>query len=231
VERDQPHAEVSLFAGLLESIVEEWRADPADAGSLAVVRAGFLVIRAIAVSSGNEQANQLSRAVSNLLDRLDEGTLEPSEGATGAVADSAAFLGARAQAGDEALDRVRLGDLVERLDALASGLTEPLDEHRSTVVTPGEPPLLTLRDDGVRVRPGSLGTQTRPNGPADGLPLALTMDALDALAGCLREQIADLHALRERSPDDAERRRRLAGRLHATARLMEALKNPLSGRE
>ena len=119
--------------------------DPNDAIALAQVQAAFDTL--LAASSAGE-IDQLPRAIQNLLRRLTDGTIAPNMAA-------AKLLAAEACSTSTDVDSDDALQLIERLDAFASGLgdvpvdSEPVPRRRS------EPPLLTMREDGSRVLPGT----------------------------------------------------------------------------
>ena len=128
---------------------ERLASKPGDVAALAALRRALDFLD---VSQAANDVRQLVAAAKNLLDRLIEGAIEANE-------QSATLLGQASFALREGGPDRR--DIVDQLDALASGLdsldepppapapSEPVQEQRL------EPPLLTIRDDGTRVEPGS----------------------------------------------------------------------------
>lgn len=184
----------------MDLAIAAWRSDPGDRGALAGVRAEFLARYANAIQSGAGDVGELHRAVSNLMDRVGEGTVEPNDALVAALADAANRMGDPTRA----MEGTGVGDLVERLDAYASGLTDiefgeaaPPDKS-----VPAEPPLLTVRHDGVRVRPGSFeatepsagvreGHAPRKEEPGEAPPseLSVLVDAWEAVGDHLRGRL------------------------------------------
>ncbi len=206
----------------LAPILEEWRADPADPDAIAGIRAGFLVLHAIAGHSRSKAVDELARSVANLFDRLHDGTVDPTPDAVSLVAEAVSCLPGI----DDDLESGvvgRFGLLVERIDAFASGLAEvPIETDAPSQGNPGDPPLLTVRHDGVRVTPGSFDASPTPTAPAPAI-----QGALAALADRLRCQVDTLSTLAYGDPDPEEIER-LARRLAATAGLVQRLKSAAS---
>lgn len=195
----------------MDSVIAAWRGDPRDRRAVAGVRAGLLARYANAIQSGAPGVGELARAASNLLDRIREGTVEPNVAVVDALADAASRMGDPEGTRDNAIDHQ-----VERLDAYASGLTElEFDD----APTPGnsvrdDPPLLTVRHDGVRVTPGSFeaaadASETHAN------ELPILVDAWEAIGDCIRSQLASLRAVAEKDADP-ELRRLVSGLQGAT---------------
>ena len=228
------HLRDSLLAtrDALAPILERWRADPADREALAGVRAEFLVLQAATAHLGAARVAELTRPVSNLLDRLREGTLGPSADAVALVGDATAWLDDFAALADGigTFDGSRFGALVERIDAFASGLAElDFDRCETLPVTPNEPPLLTVRDDGARVTPGSFDSEPSADALAQGL--LPVVEALQAVVDRFRTQLESLEAVAQDTPGTGGKLRRLAGALYGTADQIERLKDTLSGLE
>ena len=203
--------------------LEDWRADPADQDTIAGVRAGFLVLQAVAGHSRSKAVNQLARSAANLLDRLHDGTVDPTPDAVSLVAEAVSCLPG---IDDDIEPEVagRFGSLVERIDAFASGLAGvPIEADAPSQRNPGDPPLLTVRHDGVRVTPGSFNASPTPTAPAPAIQAALA-----ALADRLRFQVDRLATMADGDPD-ADEIERLARRLAATADLVQRLKSVVSG--
>lgn len=175
----------------MDSMIVAWRNDPRDQRPLAGVRAEFLARYATAIQSGVGDAGELLRAASNLMDRIGEGTVEPNEAVVAALGDAAGRMGDPTHAMDSGVD-----ELVERLDAYASGLpdSELGDALPSTRAVPAEPPLLTVRHDGARIKPGSFEATSSPG---DVLPSELTVlvDAWEAVGDHLRGQLESVRSI------------------------------------
>ena len=108
------------------------------------------------IAGADEAAAPLLRAVENLLDGVLTGTVAPVERAMDLVAESADGLKV-AGASDRHLD------LIERLDLMASGITDVDLASFAPASSAAEPPVLTERDDGSRVE---LGRFDEPSAPA-----------------------------------------------------------------
>ena len=205
--------------------IAAWRRRPEDAHALAGVRALLLARRANAIQAGaggvGDHARDLARSVCNLLDRIREGMVDPSESSIGAVADAAGLLGNLTQG----LDDATVGILVERLDAYASGLTDlELEDSQDRGGLGNEPPLLTVRHDGVRVTPGSFDAASETEDL--GGELAVLLDAWEAIAVQLHGQVTAVRAI---DMDGANRRlRRLAESLQTTVDTVERLHQVLA---
>ena len=172
----------------MDSAIAAWRGDPSDRRAFAGFRAEFLARYAGAVQSG-AQGMGLGRAASNLIDRLREGTVDPNEAVVDALADVAGQMGGPARAAEDHA----VAETIERLDAYASGLTDlEFDAPR-----PGgesvrrEPPLLTIRHDGVRVKPGSFGASAAVGETRTG-ELSILGDAWEAIGDRIRGQVESL---------------------------------------
>ena len=174
----------------MDSAIVAWRRDPADRRAMAAVRAGLLVRYAKAIQSGAQGIDELGRAAANLLDRLREGSVEPNEAVVDAVAGAASRIKDPSREAGHGVD-----DQVERLDAYASGLTDlEFDNTRATGDSPrDEPPLLTTRHDGVRVKPGSFGTASGDR-ETQASPLPVLLDAWEAVGDHIRGQVESLRA-------------------------------------
>ena len=137
----------------VDEVIAVWCSDGGDPRALASVRASILAGYANAIQTGAWDVGELVRAASNLMDRLGEGTVEPNDAVVAALCDAAGRLSAPTQA----MEGSGIDELVERLDAYASGLTdfEFGEAIASNESVPAVPPLLTVRHDGVRVRPGA----------------------------------------------------------------------------
>lgn len=202
--------------------LEDWRADPTDADNIAAMRAEFLVLQAVSGHSHRKAADQLARSVANLLDRLHDGTVDSTPEAVSLVAEAVSHLPG---IDDEVESEVAgpSASLVERIDAFASGLAGvPIEADTSPAGDPGDPPLLTVRYDGVRVTPGSFDSIPTSTAPAAAVPAALA-----AVADQLRFLIDTLTTMADGHPDPDEIEH-LARRLAATADLVQRLKSVVS---
>ena len=205
----------------MDRVIAAWRGDPGDRCALAGVRAEFLARCANAIGSGTGGVGELLRAASNLMDRVGEGTVEPNEAVVAALGDAAGRIRDPARVMASGAD-----ELVERLDAYASGLTdfefgEPLPSRNSV---PAEPPLLTLRHDGVRVKPGAFEEKSEPSagereGPAPRkrepgeVPpseLPILVDAWEAIGDHLRGQLESVRPIADANADPELRRLSIA---------------------
>ena len=204
----------------LTRAVALWRGDPGDPGTLAGTRAAFLVLQLDAILAPAERVGELARSVSNLLDRIGEGTVEPN----GAVVDAVS----------EAVDRLpylpddapgAADDLLERIDAYASGMTDM--EFDSTQATEGadEPPLLTVRDDGVSVTPGMFDASDTANAQ-ERYELPIIAAAVQAIGDQLGGQLDALKAIADAGAGGELRR--LAKELRATLATIEGLGRSLA---
>lgn len=176
----------------MDSAIAAWRGDPASRRALAAVRAGLAVRHANAILSGAQGVGELARAAANLLARIRDGTVQPNRAVVDALAAAASRVADPGPVpGDGGVD-----DQVERLDAYASGLTdlEFGDLRPEGASIRREPPLLTLRHDGVRVQPGSFGTPSGDSGPQAGV-LPILVDASEAIADHIRGQIETVLAV------------------------------------
>lgn len=184
----------------LDRAIEAWRGDMDDGRALAGVRAGFLARQADALQSRAEALAELARATANLLDRIGEGTVEP----TAAIADALADAAARLRDPADDVEANAVGDAAERLDAFASGLPElGLDDAASGESPRDVLPLLTVRHDGVRVRPGSFEVESDV-GPAS--ELTVLADACGAIAEYLGGQLEAMRATADAGPEPDLRR-------------------------
>ena len=187
----------------MDRVIRAWRSDPADRRALAGVRAEFLARYANAIQSGAGGVGELLRAVFNLMDRIDEGTVEPNQAVVAALGDAADRMGGPSHA----MEASGVGELVERLDAYASGLTdiEFGEALPSRKPAPGEPPLLTVRHDGVQVKPGFFEATSDP-GEVPPSELPVLVDAWAAIGDHLRGQLESLRSIADTSPDPELRR-------------------------
>ena len=213
----------------LANAVRQWRADPSDAATLAGVRAEFLVGQAVAAATGGRGGVELARSVVNLLDRLCEGTVEPNAEIVAAVRKAAARLAELAgeMAGSGSRDTA-LVDLVERIDAYASGLTD-LKFEDAEDGTDGRhgPPLLTVRHDGARVTPGSFDVDACVDAREHD-PLPVIVEALQALADRCSWQLESLEAVAAKDADTGGTLRHLVDELYATGASIDRLRQALA---
>ena len=208
--------------------IAAWRGKPEDGHALAGVRAAMLAWHANAIQAeagggetGREAVRELARSVCNLLDRVREGRVDPNTVVVDAVAGAAGLLAASTVR----VDHAAVGDLAERLDAYASGLTDLEFEDSRGPGEPAsnEPPLLTVRHDGVRVTPGSFDTAPGAGDQADELPVLV--DAWQAVAVQLRGHLRSVRAIDERT--DAKLPR-LGDELQAAVDTVERLNRMLA---
>lgn len=193
--------------------------DPADVQALTALRAVF----ATCLASSDRDVAQLGRSVVYLLERLVDGTVAANDHSTALLDDAGAAL-----AEDASTDCL---ELVERLDAFASGLGVVAVDADAAKVDDQEPPLLTVREDGTKVVPGAFGAD--PSGiaadatealsalPEDESPEAIAA-ALAAASERLQTQLGTLDLLA------GAELRRLAADLAATARHIERLQQALA---
>lgn len=181
------------------------------------------------IAGADETATPLLRAVENLLDGVLRGGVSDVEGAMELVAESAAEL--QATPGD------RL-DLVERLDLMASGVTDAnLEEFapsskRGSDPSPSpaaEPPLLTEREDGSRVELGRFDESSalaREKTRDEPRTVGTIVDAMDAVVLRLSSQVETVRA-RTGAGQDSEVQRSL-DELSETVRELEDLRDSLA---
>ena len=203
-------------------VIRAWRSDPADRRALAGVRAEFLARYANAIQSGAGGLGELLRAASNLMDRVGEGTVQPNQAVVAGLAAAADRMG-----DPTPVEASGVGELVERLDAYASGLTdiEFGEALPSREPARGEPPLLTVRHDGVRVKPGFFEATSDPDEvPASELPVLV--DAWEAVGVYLRGQLESVRAIADASADSELRRHAVA--LQGAVETIEGLNRTLA---
>ena len=186
----------------MDLAITAWRGESGDPRALAGVRAEFLARYADAVQSRAGGIGDLLRAASNLMDRIGEGTVEPNQAVVAALGAAADRMG-----DPTATEASGVGEMVERLDAYASGLTdiEFGEALPSRKPASGEPPLLTVRHDGVRVKPGFFEATTDP-GEEPPSELPVLVDAWAAIGDHLRGQLESLRSIADASPDPELRR-------------------------
>ncbi len=207
-----------------DAAIAAWRDDPGDRRVLAGVRAALLATHASAVQTGVEGMGELVRAASNLIDRVGEGSVEPNAAVVAAFADAAGRMGDPSRAMEEGA----VEELVERLDAAASGLTdlEFGDDRPARDPASGQPPLLTVRHDGVRVRPGWFEADAQASGPPPS-ELPILVDAWQAVGDHLRGQLESVRSIAETNADPELRR--LSTALEGVVGTMERLNRTMAG--
>ena len=144
--------------GAFTEELEPWLAclvhDPSDAVALAQLHGAFETLLA-----GTDEAGQLPRAIEHLLQGLVAGTVAPNMAAVELLVDACSAL--------TGADTDRELQLIERLDAFASGLGDvPMDLEPAPARAP-EPPLLTVREDGSRIVPGAFDTESTATGQVE----------------------------------------------------------------
>lgn len=207
----------------VDGVIAAWRSDPGDRRGLMGVRVEFLARYASAIQSGAGGVAGLVRAVSNLMDRVEEGTVEPNEAVVAALADAVGRIGDPTRA----MEGSGFDELVEQLDAYASGLTDfEFGEVRpSTKPVPPEPPLLTVRHDGARVKPGSFEAVSAP-GEVPPSELPVLVDAWEAIGDHLRGQLESVRSIAETNADPELRRLSIA--LNGVVQTIERLNRTLA---
>ena len=187
----------------MDSAIAIWRGDPSDRRAFAGFRAAFLVRYAGAVQSGAQGIGQLGRAAANLIDRLREGTVEPNSAVVDALADVAGRMGGSARASEDH----SVAETIERLDAYASGLTDLEFDAPSPggESVPREPPLLTIRHDGVRVKPGAFEASADVGETRTG-ELSILRDAWEAVGEGILGQVESLRDMADGNADPDLRR-------------------------
>ena len=209
-------------ATAMDLVIAAWREDPGDPRALPGVRAECLARYATAIQSGAGDVGELLRAAANLLDRVEEGTVEPNDAVVVALGAAAGRIGDP----NQAMAGSGFDELVERLDAYASGLTdfESGEARPSTKPGPAEPPLLTVRHDGARVKPGSFEATSAPG---DVLPseLPVLVDAWETVGDHLQGQLKSVRSIAETDADSELRRVSiaLAGVVETVERLNRTL--------
>ncbi|MCY3623077.1 MAG: hypothetical protein OXH68_15390 [Gammaproteobacteria bacterium] len=206
----------------VDEVIAAWCSDPGDRCALAGVRAEFLARYASAIQSGAGDVGELLRAASNLIDRVGEGTVEPNEAVVAGL-DAAA---GRIDDPTHAMAASGVEELVERLDAYASGLTDfELGEARpSRGTVAAEPPLLTVRHDGARVKPGSFEATSPGEVPPSELPVLV--DAWKAVGEHLRGQLESARSIAGTNADPELRRLSIA--LQGVVETVERLNRTLA---
>ena len=201
----------------VDAALAAWREDPGDIRTLAGVRAALLATHASAVQTGVEGIGELVRAASNLIDRVGEGSVEPNAAVVTAFADAVGRIADPNRTVERTVD-----ELVERLDAAASGLSdlEFSDDRQAKEPASGQPPLLTVRHDGVQVRPGSFEADAEPSAPPPS-ELPILLDAWVALGEHLRGQLESVRSLADANADPELRRLHIA--LQGSVEIIERL--------
>ncbi|MCY3814572.1 MAG: hypothetical protein OXH15_22570 [Gammaproteobacteria bacterium] len=170
------------------------------------------------IAGADETSAPLLRAVENLLDGVLAGSVSPVEPAMELVAESAAGL--RAAGGPD-----RHLDLIERLDLMASGVTDVDLDSYAPASSAAEPPVLTEREDGSRVELGHFDE------PSAGTPAATRdeprtvgaiVEGMDAAVLRLARQ---LETARARSDSEAQR---TLDEMSETVRELQDLKDALA---
>ena len=183
------------------------------------------------IAGADEAAAPLLRAVGNLLDGVLAGSVSGVEQAMELVAESAVGLQAGRDGNRaESLPGHRL-DLIERLDLMASGVTDvDLKSFApSSMQGAAEPPLLTEREDGSRVELGRFDEQTSLPGKTTGdepRTVGAIMDAMDSVLLRLARQVETVRS-RTDAGQDRDLQRALA-ELSKTVRELEDLKAALA---
>ena len=136
--------------------------EPSNAGALNGLRAAFADARA---EAGRGPVGELARSAENLLGAQLDGWVSPTT--------EAAELICQAARGLFALDAVQRTNLAERMDAVASGMSDlllaNLPPARPQIP---EPPMLTEREDGTMISPGMFADATPDVAAFDSSPLA-----------------------------------------------------------
>lgn len=170
------------------------------------------------IAGADETAAPLLRSVENLLDGVLAGSVSPVEPAMELVAESAAGL--RTAGGAD-----RHLDLIERLDLMASGVTDVDLDSYAPVSSTAQPPVLTEREDGSRVE---LGRFDEPaSGPREAMrdeprTVGAIVEAMEAVILRLSRQ---LEAVRAGGDSDMQR---TLGEMSETVRELEDLKDALA---
>lgn len=170
------------------------------------------------IAGADETAAPLLRAVENLLDGVLAGTVSPVEPAMELLAESAAGLGTAGGA-DRHLD------LIERLDLMASGVTDVDLDSYAPVSSAAPPPVLTEREDGSRVELGRFDEPAA--GPREAMrdeprTVGAIVEAMDAVVLRLSRQLETVRAGGDRDVQ------RTLGEMSETVRELEDLKDALA---
>ena len=190
--------------------LEPWLAclvhDPSDAVALEQLHAAFK-----ALLEGTDEAGQLPRAIEHLLQGLVAGTIAPNLAAVELLVEACPAL--------SGADAARELQLVERLDAFASGLGDvPMDDLEPAPDRRPEPPLLTIREDGSAITPGAFDAEPAAQSP---MAAAEIVAALEPAVDRLGTQVGTLELL---AGPDLER---LASELSSNAAEIAELKDAL----
>lgn len=179
---------------------------------------GLRRLRAAFTSAATPPFAELAAAAVYLIDRIADGSVTPTADATGLLREAQASFG-------ESDESQRLA-LVERLDACAAGLGD---------VAPGgdppatrEPPLLTIREDGANVLPGTFGPapKARLNDAIDQAPeLAGVQAAVAALEAACKQLTAQVGTLELLAGEDLQR---LASEIVATCSAIDSQQRTLA---
>ena len=207
--------------------LERWLRDATDADALAGLHA---TASALATAGGPSAA--LARCLENLLSCVLDESLIATEPAARLVAEAFSHL-------DD--DDAQLGDLMERIDIFASGMTDTALGDIGESPARNDPPVLTEREDGSRIKPGQFDDQHPadpgredepprlpewPAEPPSSTSVKAIVDALDAAVRQLRDQLRGLAAHAQAT--DAEDFQRAMRELSTTAAELERLKEALA---
>ncbi|MCY4014475.1 MAG: hypothetical protein OXG82_17355 [Gammaproteobacteria bacterium] len=174
------------------------------------------------MAEADETAVPLLQAVENLLDGVLTGTVSPVEPAMELVAESA--VGLKSAGGSD-----RHLDLIERLDLMASGVTDVDLDSFAPASSSGEPPVLTEREDGSRVELGRFDEPSpgmRETTRDEPRTVGAIVEGMDAVVLRLADQ---LEAVRARVAAGRTRdAQRTVDELSETVRDLEDLKDALA---
>lgn len=170
------------------------------------------------IAGADETAAPLLRAVEHLLDGVLAGTVSPVEPAMELVAESA--VGLRTAGGSD-----RHLDLIERLDLMASGVTDVDLASFAPVSSAAQPPVLTEREDGSRVELGRFDEPAA--GPREAMrdeprTVGAIVEAMDAVVLRLSRQLETVRA------GGASDMQRTLGEMSEAVRELENLKDALA---
>ena len=175
------------------------------------------------IAGADETAAPLLQAVEHLLDGVLTGTVSQVEPAMELVAESAAGLQAAGGGSDRHLD------LIERLDLMASGVTDADVDSLAPASSSAEPPVLTEREDGSRVELGRFDEPSAgpPETTRDEPPtVGAIVEAMDALVLRLARQLETVRA--STGSGQASDVQRTLDELSETVRELEELKGALA---
>lgn len=148
--RDRPASEPSWLSALdaLAAAVEAWRPEDNDAQGLQRIRQGFDEVQAVADKLDWSDVREVSGSLINLLDRLMDGTLPPSQHHLSVCRAAVALLETLplpqpGQAEDSHIDDAAYERVIERADVLASGdesyfadMSEDVAQSAAAAVSP-----------------------------------------------------------------------------------------------